>query len=211
MTLSASHTGAARRVLLRAPNWLGDNVLAAPAVRAVRAALPQAHLGVLVRDVMADFWRMLPVDEIIAFPPARGWRGVARRWHTARRVRAAQFASAVVLPNSFDSAFVPWLAGVPQRAGWATDGRLFLLNRRIPFPHDLDGASQAKRYVYLLEQWLGQPLHAALNVRLTAPQDAHARVEAACAGQPRIRLALNPGATYGTAKCWLPARFAEIA
>ncbi|MCX7847262.1 MAG: lipopolysaccharide heptosyltransferase II [bacterium] len=198
-------------MLVRAPNWLGDSVLAAPAVVALRGALPGAHVAVLAREGVADFWRMLPVDEVISFGRVGGWGGVRARWETARVVRAKRFGVALILPNSFDAALVPWLAGVPTRVGWGTDGRWLLINQRIPFPHRLEGQSQARRYVYLVEQWLGYALEQALEVRLAVPGEARAEVAAATVGWPGCVIGLNPGATYGTAKCWLPDRFAEIA
>lgn len=204
-------TACAPRILLRVPNWLGDNVLAAPAVVALRMALPGAHLAVLVREAMADFWRMLPIDEIITFPAARGVRGLQLRWQTAQAVRRGQFDAAVILPNSFDSALIPWLARIPRRAGWVTDARGLLINQRVPFPRHLNEQSQSQRYIYLLEQFLGSPLAAPLDVRLAIPADARAKIAAACSGWQPLVIGLNPGATYGTAKCWLPERFAAIA
>lgn len=211
MTSATTPTSGVQRILLRAPNWLGDNVLAAPAVLALRAAHPDAHLAVLVRDSMADFWRMLPVDVIIPFPRVRGLRGLAQRWYTARTVRRMAFDAAVILPNSFDSALVPWLAGIPRRAGWATDARWLLLNQRVPFPDHLNDQSQARRSIYLLETWLGAPLQATFDIRLDVPADARKKIAAATAGWPPLLIGLNPGATYGSAKCWLPERFAAIA
>lgn len=200
-----------KRILVRAPNWLGDNVLAAPALLALRKACRGAYVAVVVRDSMADLWRMLPVDDVIPFARVAGLRGLGTRWRVACDVRKRCFDTALIFPNSFDAALVPWLARVPERVGWTTDGRWLLVNRRIPFPRHLNGQSQARRYVYLVEQWLDRTLDVPLEVRLTVPAEARAEVAAAMTGWPPVVIGLSPSATYGTAKCWLPERFAEVA
>jgi len=196
---------------MRAPNWLGDNVLALPAVAALCHMRPAARVTVLVRDTMADFWRMTPAHDVIPFRVRRGPAGLADRWRLAHELRPRDFSRALVLPNSFDSALVPWLARIPQRVGWASDARGVLLTQRVPRPEHLRGQNQSLGYVYLIEQFLGERVadsHAGgLNIEPTVV----GAVQARRAALPALLLGLNPGATYGAAKCWLPERFAEVA
>ncbi len=200
-----------KSILVRAPNWLGDNVLALPAVAALCRMRPAAHVTVLVRDTMADFWRMTPAHDVIPFRAQRGLAGLADRWRLARELRQHGFGSALILPNSFDSALIPWLARIPRRVGWASDARGALLTERVPRPEHLRGQNQSLCYLYLVEQFLGERVTDSNDCRLKIAQAAIDAVQARSAALPALLLGLNPGATYGAAKCWLPERFAEVA
>ncbi len=197
--------------MVRAPNWLGDNVLALPAVAALCRALPERRVSVLVREAMADFWRMTPAAAVLPFRVRPGIAGLRDRWRLAADLRGAAFTTALILPNSFDSALVPLLAGIPERVGWASDGRGLLLTRRIPFPRRLAGQSQSLRYQHLVATWLGGPLPIDPECRLRIAADVVSSIRAQRAELPPRLLAMNPGATYGTAKCWLPERYAALA
>ena len=199
------------RLLIRAPNWLGDSVLALPAVDALRHALPEAHIAVMARQAVADLWRMAPVDQVIPFNFRRGFAGLSDRMAYARMLRGEGFDSALIMPNSFDSALVPMLAGIPERVGWATDCRFLLLTRRIRRPAHLDATSQSRVYASLVTQWLGRHLDVHDDARLRVPDDAQRRVCDARTALPPLVLGINPGATYGAAKCWLPERYADVA
>jgi heptosyltransferase-2 len=201
----------AARVLVRAPNWLGDNVLALPAVAALCRLRPSAHVTVLVRDSMADFWRMTPVHEVMPLHVRTGMRGLADRWRLAQLVRRRAFDSALILPNSFDSALVPWLARIPCRAGWASDARGLLLTQRVPRPANWHGENQSQRYIHLVGQFLGERVTDDTECRLQTTENVVCAVQARRAALAKLLLGLNPGATYGSAKCWLPERFAEVA
>jgi len=199
------------KILIRAPNWLGDNVLALPAVAALCRLRPAARVSVVVRDTMADFWRMTPAHDVIPFRGQRGLAGLADRWRLARALRQRDFAGALILPNSFDSALVPWLARIPRRVGWASDARGALLTERVPRPAHLRGQNQSLRYLYLVEQFLGERIADDMVCRLQTTEHVDCAVQARRAKLPALLLGLNPGATYGSAKCWLPERFAEVA
>ncbi len=188
------------RLLVRAPNWVGDVVLALPALRDLRRAFPQAGLTVLARSWVAELYRALP--EVDAVEESRGHgRDVA-----ALRGR---FDLAVLLPNSFAAAFVAWRAGIPERWGYATDARGPLLTRRCRVPASVRGRSQVYYYRAMLE---------GLGLAAEGPPDASLHCPEPWAEQAKALLAdegpwigVNPGAFYGTAKRWLPERFAAAA
>src|SRR5512144_2684563 len=97
------------RVLVRAPNWVGDVVLSLPALRDARRAFPAARLSVLARPWVADIYRAVP--EVDAILESRGHAP------DVAQLRGA-FDLALLLPNSFGSALVPWRAAVPHRWGY---------------------------------------------------------------------------------------------
>ncbi len=187
------------RVVILAPNWLGDAVLALPAIADVRRALRGATLAVAARPSIAPLFAMVDgVDETIT---------MSRGDHSA----LAGFDTALLLPNALRTAIVAWRAGVPERWGYRADGRRLLLTKSIARParplHQVD-------YYQHLVASLGFAT-GSTHPRLTI--DAGARAAGAHlltdAGWDRRRplVALAPGAAYGSAKRWPAEYFAELA
>jgi len=190
----------AERVLVRAPNWVGDVVLSLPAVRDVRRAFPSARLEVLARPWVAGLYEAVPgVDAV------RESRGTLP---DAAAIRG-QYDLAVLLPNSFATAFTVWRAGIPERCGYATDGRGPLLTRRCRVPRAAIERSQVYYYRAMLE---------GVGVAVEGPPDGSLRCPDVWSARGATLLAdegpwigVNPGAFYGSAKRWLPERFAAAA
>jgi heptosyltransferase-2 len=200
------------KVLVRAPNWLGDTVMSLPALRAVREALPHARLSVAARPSVADLYRReRAVDAVIARPRG-GWR--ARR-ELARALKAERFDAAILLPNSFDSALVVWMAGIPDRIGYRRDGRGPLLTRAIP-PPEPGEIPRHERFYYLellRRAGLIERFPESESIRLDDPEGAREAGLRRLAelGMAAPAVGISPGAAYGNAKRWLPERFAESA
>jgi len=185
------------RLVVRAPNWLGDVVLSLGAVRDIRRQFPSARIEVLARPSVAALYGA--VREVDAIRPSAGWRA------DADTLRGA-FDAAVLLPNSFGSALSPWLAGLAERWGYATDGRGVLLTRRATVPRDLRGESEVYYYRAMLAA-VGFEVSASPDVSLRCPDEWKAKAAALRAGR---RVVLSPGAAFGGAKRWRPERFAEV-
>jgi heptosyltransferase-2 len=184
---------------VRATNWVGDAVMSLPALAAVRARFPRAHIAVLARPWVAGLYRREPfADEIIAYQP----KGLADRWAAAKALRGKHFDCALLLQNAFDAALVTWLARIPRRIGYARDGRALLLTDAVAVPRVGEiPAHESFYYLELLRRvgWVEQ-LPAEALVRL---QGVHA--------EPTSVIGVSPGAAFGTAKRWIPERFAEAA
>jgi len=188
------------RLLVRAPNWVGDVVLSLPALRDTRRAFPAARLEVLARPWVADLYRAVP--EVDGVRESRGHR------EDVAALRG-QFDRALLLPNSFATALVLWRAAVPGRWGYATDGRGLLLTRRCRVPKAVRGRSQVYYYRAMLEG-LGIATEGPPDASLCCPGEWNARgAELLGDGGPWI--GVNPGAFYGSAKRWLPERFGAAA
>jgi heptosyltransferase II len=198
-----------RRIVVAAPNWLGDAVMGLPAVRAVRAHAPAAHLAVAARPSVAALYAMVPeVNEVIPLSPRTPLTRVAAWQADVARLAAGQFELAVLLPNSFMSAWIAARAGIPERWGYAAQGRRPLLTRPVQRPRGLP--HQADYYLTLTAA-LGLPVvprTASIDVPDTA-RTAAAALLGDAAGRGVVVMA--PGAAYGRAKQWPPARFAELA
>ena len=128
------------RILIRSPNWLGDVMLSLGAVRDLRRNFPSARIEVLARPSVADVYRAVREIDGVRLCPSFG-EGVAA---------ARGFDAALLLPNSFGSALQVWRAGIPERWGYARDGRSLLLTRRAQVRQGVRGVSEAYFYRALL-------------------------------------------------------------
>jgi heptosyltransferase-2 len=188
------------RVLVRAPNWIGDVVLSLPALRDLRRCFPAARLEVLARPWVGEVYRAVP--EVDAVVESHG--------HAADvQALRGRHDLGVLLPNSFGTALVLWRAGMPERWGYATDGRGPLLTRRCRVPAGVRGRSQVYYYRAMLEG-LGLSVDGPADASLACPEGWAARGRALL-GREGPWIGVNPGAFYGTAKRWLPERFAAAA
>jgi heptosyltransferase II len=196
-------------IAVRLPNWLGDTVMAVPALIAVRSGWPDA------RVLAAGPWAMLLAqqglaDILLEYP--RPWRG---RLRAADCVSAFAPELAVVLPNSFESALAAWYWGARQRVGFAAGGRSTLLTDAVPVREPR--LHQIDEYLLLVEQ-CGAPVTTRQPV-LTPPavgsaeRTEAAEILAAAGVGPRgraPRIAVHLGAAYGPAKLWPLERVAEF-
>lgn len=205
---------AVARILVRGTNWVGDALLMTPALAAVRRTFPRAHLSLLVRPWVADLFRGNPaVDEILLYESAGLHRGLAGKLRLARDLRQRRFDLAVLFQNAFDAALLAWLARIPERVGFATQGRSALLTRAVPIPPALKRCHEMDYYLGLVRA-LGYEAESAEPVLIVTPEEQERAErllgEAGCDGTAPF-VVLNPGAVYGTAKRWPAERFGALA
>jgi heptosyltransferase-2 len=202
-------------LLVRAVNWLGDAVLTTPALGAVREAFPSARIVVAARPLVAELFRHHPdVDGILVYDKEGMHSGAAGMLRMAAELRRRRFDAALLLQNAFDAALLAFLAGVPERMGYATDGRRLLLTRAIPVTEETRRLHHAEYYLRLVDG-LGIRLPASPRLRLRVTREETDAMEGrfSSLGIPKGKkvLGINPGATYGSAKRWFPDRFAAVA
>ena len=187
------------RILAVAPNWIGDALMAQPLLSRLRRKDPQARLDVLAPQWVAPVARRMPeVDEVIAVPFRHGALQLGARWRLARELRARGYDRAIVLPNSWKSALVPFFAGIPVRTGYAGESRYLLLTER--YRKD-PAASMALHYARLAEPATSvcdEPLE---NPHLTATAQEVESVKRRHGIHGRF-IVFCPGAEYGPAKRW---------
>ena len=184
-----------KRLLIVAPNWLGDAVMALPAIADLRRAMPDAAITVAARPSIAPLFALVPecngVGSLVPDP-------------------VTTYDATLLLPNSFHSAWTAYRAQIPERWGFRTDWRGRLLTRAVAAP---SGVHQVE-YYQLLVRALGFP-NGPSEPRLTVSSDRRDAAAAllAKAGWDGVRrlAALAPGAAYGGAKRWAPESFAELA
>jgi len=204
----------ASKILVRATNWVGDAVMSLPAIRAVRARFPGAELAVLARPWVAGVYaRETAIDRVVPYTAPRGGRGWPARRAAARDLGG--FDCAILLPNSFESALVAWMAAIPVRIGYRRDGRGLLLTAAIPPPGPGDIPRHERFYYLELLRRAGliDAFPPATDIRLDGAEAARA------AGRERLERegltgavgGVSPGAAYGGAKRWPAERFAAAA
>ena len=138
------------RILLRATNWVGDVAMSLPALKALRASFPVDHLAVLARPWVADLYRLRSeVDEVLVEDPAGAHAGAEGRRRLIEETRAKGFDRAILLPTSFGTAWTAYQAGIPERYGWAAEGRGTLLTHALP-PRLCFGRHQVWKHLLLV-------------------------------------------------------------
>ena len=214
-----------RRILVRGVNWLGDAVMTMPALARLRERFPEAHLALLTHEKLRDLWSGQPaLNEVITLAPGEGL------FSACRKLRGRAFDLALLLPNSPRSALEVWLAGIPQRLGYARPWRNWFLTQGIPARPgrwtmrkrsvgEIQRlvATDAPRYVppappeshaHQIHDYL--QLVAALGADQTplpprlevTAAEAHAAAQKFGIVLDRPVFGLNPGAEYGPAKRW---------
>jgi heptosyltransferase-2 len=200
-----------RRVLVLAPNWLGDAVMALPALADVRRHFPDAELIVGARAPVAPLYGLAPcVDRVLTMQ----WRGrpLERRTlaHDVAALQEAAIAVAIVLPNSFAAAWLVARARIPERWGYARDLRRPLLTRPVRPPRR--SMHQAAYYQHLTRA-LGiaaGPLEPAIAIPPEIREASRALLMERGWDGGRPLIVIAPGAAYGTAKRWLPEHFGSL-
>lgn len=202
-----------KRILIVGPSWVGDMVMAQTLFKLIKERQPNAII-----DVLASSWTfallscMPQVSQTIANPLSHGEFNLSLRYQIGKSLRPNKYDQAIVLPNSFKAALIPWFANIPLRTGWLREFRYGLLNdsRRL----------DKKRYPLMIEQYMALGLPA--NEKLPHPypqpdffvseieqQKILAKFNLQLNEQPV--LALCAGAQYGAAKRWPVEYFAKIA
>ena len=195
-------------LIVRLPNWLGDTVMAVPALRALRAGKPDARIAlvgpwatVLAGQGLAD----------VLVPYARSWSGRLSRWD---EVRALGASVAILLPNSFESALAAWYWKASRRVGFDAGGRGLLLTDALPMP--APRAHQVDEYALIVERLdleVGDRVPRLTRPRGGSPERETVRRRLDDAGAARNGHALvgiHLGAEYGPSKLWPEERIADL-
>jgi heptosyltransferase-2 len=200
-----------KHLVILAPNWLGDAVMALPAIADVRRAAPGATITVAARPSVAPLFALVPeVDDTIVLE-RRASIGDVRRWRTiGAEVANRHFDIALLLPNSIHSALVASRAGIPERWGYRSAFRGRLLTRAVARGSGMHQVAFYQQLVRALGFDNGSP-----EPRVHVPDAARAEgdrllADAGWDGNTPL-VALAPGAAYGGAKRWAPESFAELA
>ena len=205
-----------QKVILRLPNWVGDVVMATPALISLREEWPDSHITVMGKETSRallegmDLW-----DSFIPFNRTGKDAGTGGFLKAASRVRKEQFDTGIILPNSLSSALIFALGGVKQRIGYNRHGRKALLTHPVPVKR-MKGkfipVPMVDYYLKLLETPGIKPAtrHTKLAVSAEDAEWAKGIWKARGYNDGQSVIAVTPGAAYGPSKQWLPEYFASV-
>jgi heptosyltransferase-2 len=207
-----------RRVVVRIPNWVGDAVMAVPALRELRRVLPQAHLTLVSRPGTADIFIEADfVDDVLVYDR----QGLAATWKQAREWRRRKFDLAILFQNAFEAAALAFLSGTPIRIGYGTDRRGLLLTHLPPPPAWKDDRHESFYYLNIVAELerltKGDSLILTNEPRFDLFMSEDRKMKAsellsthgARANTPLSLLC--PGSINSRAKRWPAERYAELA
>jgi len=202
-----------KNIIVRMPNWIGDLVMATPVLTDLRKAYPQASITAMCRSPLCELLQDDPeIDELFCFSKASVFGRRSEKRSVVEKLRQGKYDLGILLTHSFSSAWWFWQGRVERRLGYECNGRKLLLTDSASLPENIQHQHLVLTYKMLLAP-LGIPLsdtHPRLF--LSEKEVASARVVLEQRGVPKeaILIGINPGATYGSAKCWLPHRFREV-
>jgi len=199
-----------QKILIRGVNWIGDAVLTIPAIHAVRKAFPDSYISLLVKPWVADIFRVNnDINEIILYEDR--YKGLKGKLGLAKILKGKKFSTAILLQNAFDAALITWLAGIPERTGYNTDFRSLLLTNAVPLTKEILAQHQVSYYLNIVRSTGAGAVAAEPYLSITREERDRAKREIESFNTAQLPvIGINPGATYGSAKRWLPERFAEL-
>lgn len=204
-----------KKILIISPAWIGDIVIAQSLLKYIKHQNSQTIIDILAPVWSHELYSVMPeINEIFAMPLGHSQFQLKKRWQLGKKLRNKNHQQAIILPNSWKSAIIPFAAGIPIRTGWLGEMRFGLLNDwRI---------LNKKNYPMMVQRFLvlgntkalanknmdWQPYQPHLDV-ITNPK--YTKFKGLSLTKKKPLLILCPGAAYGPAKCWPAEYFAEIA
>jgi heptosyltransferase-2 len=199
------------KIAVRAPNWIGDSILALPAIAMLHENFPESKIWIIGQNWIKDIF--LPLDYVEGVIPLKNPTSLRSLLQGAKTLEKNHFDVGLLLTNSFSSALLFFLAKIPQRWGYNRDFRRLLLTKKVKINNSSLSVHQVQYYTNLLSG-LGLPSSLrplALTLDPDVRHQANNLLVSLGISFQRPLVVLNPGAFYGSAKRWPAARFAELA
>jgi heptosyltransferase-2 len=206
------------RILIIAPNWIGDAVMSQPLLANLKTIYPRCQIDVLASPWVAPIYRACTeVNQVLEAKLEHQQLQWGLRKQLAKQLEKNQYDSSYVLPNSFKSALIPWLANIPCRVGYRGEMRFGLINIALDNPSKLNRPPMASHYLALGNALnspqkidTSYPVDPKLNISTIAKQSVSIKLQDASIPVKSIYV-LCPGAEYGITKRWPTEHFTNLA
>ncbi len=201
------------RIAVRCPNWVGDTVMATPVFAALREYLSDVEITAIGRRNSRAVLENNPHIDNLWIADDHGLGSILS---LSNRIRAERFDAAILLPGSFRSVLPFFLGGAKRRIGYARDNRGMMLTNPVKLTPYHEQCHQVVFYLDLLMELGIEAVDDRLKRLLIVPgSDARQQVETVLQkrglNRNQLLVSISPGAAYGSAKCYLPERFAQLA
>lgn len=200
-------------ILVRVPNWIGDAVMCLPALMDIRECFVKANITLLARPTIAEMLReQCGINDVLVFENQTNHRGVFGLLKLSHIIRKRAFDMAVLFQNAFEAAVLTSISNIPNRIGYATDGRGWLLSQSVQRPSKRS-FHQTQYYQQLVEAVTEQPSKDRTPKLVVSEKERKAcesTFPEVFVPSDMLLIGINPGSIYGSAKRWLPERFAEL-
>lgn len=215
-------------IAVRSPNWIGDCIMALPSIRYLKKQQPELNIFIICKQYLHDIFIHIPeISGIITISSEPGVKGMRL---SAAQIKTHGFQQAILMTNSFSSALLLRMAGIKKLTGYAKDMRGFLLHNKLKFPdhsHTDNKINIEKEkhhiefYMDLIHAFLEQPpgsiqtanaasFSSAPVITTQEQQELMEKLQRMGISRQRQWLGISPSAAYGSAKQWLPQRFAQL-
>lgn len=201
-------------LIIRGLNWIGDAVMSLPTIWNLKESLPNTKISIIAPGWSAGLYTLCQaVDEVIEIYPRAGKAGLRSEFTLAKDLKGRKYDAAIILPNSFRSAFAPFLARIPKRWGYRTDGRGLLLTKAVKLKDEGKIEHTVLYYTHLLSElgvtWFGEVF--GLKVAEGTRKEA-LEITGSLGAEPETKkLGISPSAAWGSSKRWPAERFAAVA
>jgi len=197
-----------QKILVRVNNWIGDAVMNTPALGTLRESYPDAEIVVVANPLVSSLFLSHPYcDRVIVYDKKGADRGISGFLRFVVRLRKERFDAAILFQKAIEAALLTFLAGIRVRIGYLTDYRGFFLSHGVELTEDIKKQHHTLHFISLLRscEITGGDGRQLLNVTDNEKAWAQRTLKEA------NWVVINPGAAYGSAKRWLPHRFAQVA
>jgi len=196
------------RIMIRTTNWIGDAVMTTPALRAVRESFPDADITIVANPLVAQLFESHPdCDGVIVYDRKGKDRGLLGFLRFCARLRREHFDLSILFQNAIEAALIAFIAGVPKRLGYTHECRRLLLTHPVTVTPQLESMHHTDYYLNILAHY-GVVTTKKEQRLLICPDEQEWAQQVLPTGAVAT---INPGAAYGSAKRWLPQRFAAVA
>jgi lipopolysaccharide heptosyltransferase II len=202
-----------KNIIVRMPNWIGDLVMATPVLTDLRTAFPKSSITAMCQTPLGELLKEdKDIDELFSFGKVGIFRRRQERRNIVDKLRIGHFDLGILMTNSFSSAWIFWNGKIKRRIGFKNEGRSILLTDPLSFPEAIE-----KQHLVVTYKELLSPLDIPISDSKPRLYLKEAEIEQGRLFLEKLKvpkgskiIGINPGAAYGSAKCWLPDRFKAL-